>query len=1012
LKQSSSFVLATFGNFGIRSRVKRALLLFACTLAAALPSRSLDAHKALTQYAHRIWGQQEGLFQPTIYSILQTRDGFLWLGTQDSLIRFDGVHFREFEGRGAGFFHNALIRTLVEDERGTVWVGSVGSGLSRIDANGRVNHYSTANGLPSDTVFCVDAGRAGETWVCTDKGLARFAEGRFHTFTAADGLPSDQVRSTCIASGTRWVAGIDFGLATWDGRRFHPYSSNLTSLDRATALACGNDGSVWAGTDAGLLHIGADRSRLLTTREGLPDNAVSSLLAARDGTVWVGTYDGVTRVRGKDASVYRTRDGLSHSLVLSLYIDREGTLWAGTKDGLDQFTDGNVTPYTTNEGLSSNDTGPVLEDAEGRLYIGTLGCGLNIFENGKFRSIAKRDGLADNTVLSLELDDNRNLWVGTKRGLTRIRDGHVVASYGERNGLSGLEVRSLFVDSQGTLWAGTERGLNRFENKRFKAVALAPGENTGSVVALAGGRTVRVFASTESADFYAMRGDSFAPYSLGTARPVDCYLLDHVRHSTWMGTLGGGLLRWQNGNVAHVRVKDGLYDNRIYQILDDGEGNFWIASSKGIFRVSHTELDALADGRIRAVTSVPFTTGQLRFECRSGVQPAACRTRDGRLWFSTTSGLVEIDPRKLSRNTVAPPAAITAVLVNGERRSSTHILDLTPNQRNVEIRYAGLSYVAPEKVTFRYKLDGFETNWTEAGSRREAFFTNLPPRHFRFLVYARNADSHVSAEPAVFEFTIEPKLYQRVWFWPLVTVLLTAAGFAIYRIRVQQLRERFDVVLAERSRIARELHDTLLQGLSGVTMQLHALWMRMPPSRDRQFLASIIDDAAACSQEARKSLWGLRNPKRRDEQFADKLAALCREALRSSGVELKLDLRPFDLDAYPETEYQILRIAREVVSNTAAHAKATVLHVELSVHKGHLHLSFRDNGIGFDVQSGSSIPDHFGLVGIRERAQEIGAELGISSSPGAGTSVVIDLQLTNASSCDSNAEMRISHHIG
>jgi signal transduction histidine kinase len=478
-----------------------------------------------------------------------------------------------------------------------------------------------------------------------------------------------------------------------------------------------------------------------------------------------------------------------------------------------------------------------------------------------------------------------------------------------------------------------------------------------------------------------------------------------------MGTLGNGLLRWQNGNIVRVRVRDGLYDNRIYQILDDRRGNLWLASSKGIFRVSQSDLDRLADGKIRSVNSMPFSTGQLRFECRSGVQPAACRSHDGRLWFSTTNGLVMIDPGNLARNSVPPPVEITAVLVNGQRIGLSQPLNLKPDQKNVEIRYAGLSFVAPEKVTFRYQLEGFDKRWTEAGSRREAFFTNLPPKRFKFLVYARNANGDLSVSPAAVQFTVEPKLYQHVWFFPVLGLLLGTTGIFIYRLRVEQLRKRFDLVLAERSRIARELHDTLLQGLSGITMQLQALWMRMPASKEKQFLGAIIEDAGACSQEARQSLWGLRARGPRTQEFSDKLSDICRELLRDSPIALKLDLQPVGLQALPETEYQLLRIAREVVANTVTHANATVLRVQLQIQKGQLTLAFEDDGIGFLAQNGVQLLDHFGLVGIKERAEEIGARLNLSSSPGEGTKILIELPLTKVRTSESNAEPGVAHQI-
>ncbi|MBV8551078.1 MAG: hypothetical protein JOY54_07235 [Acidobacteriaceae bacterium] len=967
-----------------------------------MPARALDPGKTLTQYAHRIWGQEEGLFQPTVYSILQTRDGFVWLGTQDSLIRFDGVHFREFRD-GNSFLHGSLIHSLLEDPQGNLWVGSVGSGVARISPDGSVTRYTAEKGLPTNNAICLDLDSKNGVWACTDRGLVRIDANGVRTFTTANGLPSDGIRSTCqAADGTRWVAGIDSGLSRWNGSRFEAYSSSLLGpKERITALHCARDGSVWLGA-SGLVHITAQGSRRFTTRDGLPDNDVSSLAEGADGSLWVGTNDGISRIRNGAINVYRTRDGLSHSLVLSLYVDREGSLWAGTKDGLDQFTDGKVTPYTTTDGLLSNDSGPVIEDAAGRLWIGTLGKGLNSFDGSRFRAVTTADGLIDDTVLSLERDPGGDLWVGTKKGVSRLRNGVPIAAYTTAGGLSGPEVRALFVDSQGVLWAGTNHGLDYFDGHHFAPADVIPDsdrtrDNGTGVVALDGGRTVRLFASVDAAGLYLLRDNRAASFPLDITHPIDCYFLDYSRHTTWMGTLGSGLLRWKNGAIAHVRVKDGLYDNRIYEILRDDNANFWLASSKGIFRVSQQELEDFADGKRRTVTSIPFSTGQLRFECRAGVQPAACRTHDGRLWFSTTNGLVVVDPNHLLSNTIPPPAAITAVIVNGQRVEPHGELHLKPaDKTNLEIRYAGLSFISPEKVTFRYRLEGYDKAWTDAASRREAFFTNLPPGSFRFEVMARNADGIWSAKTAALGFIVEPKFYQHRWFFPLLAAVLGLLTAAWYRLRIRRLRQSFDLVLAERSRIARELHDTLLQGLSGITMQMQALWTRLPPSKEKTFLGEVIQDAGQCSMEARQSLWGLRTHRAGGSfEFSEKLENLARQSVRGSSIKLVLDIERVSLRSAPEIEFQLLRIAQEVLSNALKHSQAFLLTVGLEVRNGTLLLTCEDDGIGF-VETPEATLGHFGLVGIRERAEEIGAEVMVASSLERGTRVSVSLRLKPA----------------
>jgi signal transduction histidine kinase/ligand-binding sensor domain-containing protein len=955
---------APYRNSNVKTPWERILLCW-CLLACSAPAFGLDPAKTLSQYTHRVWGQEEGLFQPTVYSILQTRDGFLWLGTQDSLIRFDGVHFREFEANGAAVLHGALIRSLLEDSNGNLWAGTIGSGIFRISPTADVVQYTTRDGLPSDNVFCLDKGRDGSLWACTEGGLVRFRDAAHPAFSIIGNLPSNGARETCeAADGTRWVAGLQFGLVPLA----RPPIPELRGITSVTALQCAAGGAVWAGTGTGLIRFTRQGIKTFTTRDGLPDNAIDSLAESSDGSIWIGADGGISRWRNDEMNVYRTRDGLSHSVVLSLYFDREGTLWAGTKDGLDQFTNPKLTPYTTAEGLSSNEAGPVVEGAPGRLWIGTLDAGLNLFDGRRFQRITVADGLASNRILSLAAESSGDLWAGTSAGLNRLQNGRVTGTYAQ-----GEEIRALFLDSAGILWVGTGHGLLRLQGNVLQRAS----KDDKAVFALSRGDSSRIFVSTED-----------NPLDYGPIRPVDCYLFNRASNSVWMGMLGSGLLRLHDGKVAKIHVKDGLWDNRIYAILPDRHGNFWFASSKGIFRIAAQQLEDFADGKIHTVTSIPFTTGQLRFECRAGVQPAACRTRDGRLWFATTSGVVVVDPEHLADNPLPPPVAVTSIFVDGARRKPNPGLQLKAFEKNVEIRYAGLSFVSPEKISFRYILEGYDKNWTEAGTRREAFFTNLPPRTFHFRVVARNADGVWSRQPAVMEFSVQPRFYQRPWFFPSLAALAALFIFLGYRRRVRSIQHSFDIVLAERSRIARELHDTLLQGLSGVTMQLQALRMRMPPSREKHVLGEIIHDAGECSIEARQSLWGLRSPEAEAASLADKLTTVCHEVLLHTPLHLDLDIESVNLEGCPEMEYQLLRIAREALLNTVKHARASTVRVGLKRHHGILEMRVTDDGEGFDCMTDYGAAGHFGLRGMRERAAEIGAEL-VCESTRSGTAVFV-----------------------
>ncbi len=345
---------------------------------------ALDPSRTLTQYSHRIWGQEEGLFQPTIYSILQSKDGYLWLGTQDSLIRFDGMRFHEMtDAAGGPVLEGSLVRSLLEDGQGTLWAGSIGNGLALIHPDGSVTRYNASNGFVANT-FCLDNDASGGVWVCGEKGLYRFDRDGQHQLIAFNGA-----RDTCQSpDGSRWVADNTSTLWRMQGSTRQRYPNvHLPPEAGITSLSCSQDGTLWVGSGVGLLHIGGSQVRTYTTADGLPDNAISTLIEAPDGSLWIGSDDGVSRLQKGEIRAYRTSDGLSHSVVLALRFDREGNLWAGTKDGLDQFTNGRVRPYTVAEGMPSNDASAITEDSSGRLWIGTLDAGVAVFDHGRFNSI-------------------------------------------------------------------------------------------------------------------------------------------------------------------------------------------------------------------------------------------------------------------------------------------------------------------------------------------------------------------------------------------------------------------------------------------------------------------------------------------------------------------------------------------------------------------------------------------------------------------------------------------------
>jgi ligand-binding sensor domain-containing protein len=947
-----------------------------------LPASALDPGRRLTQYLQRIWQTRQGLPQSSIFAIHQTQDGYLWLGTGDGLVRFDGVRFTSPEDLDGLALPKMSVRQLAEDSRGGLWIATSDAGLFRIE-NGTVARFSQRDGLPSNNVACLFGGQRGDLWACTEGGLARIKNGKIHLLGSSPGLAGGSIAAAAQRrDGTIWVGGDGPGLSVWNGTQFATYSlHSLPRYARVQAMLSGSDDALWIGTTAGLIRLQNGREQRFTRAEGLANDSVLSLAEGRNGSIWIGTDGGFSRWHNGELESFLPKNGLSQSTVGSLYEDREGSLWVGTKRGLNQFVDRRTLPFTTAEGLPSDDTGPVFQDSSAVIWVGTLGAGLARFDGRQSSVLTKQDGLSSNSILALAGDAKGTLWVGTDAGLDRIRNGRIAAI------LPGA-IRSLYQDGEGTLWIGTSKG---------SAVS-----RSGGLVRLNPSDAVVSFVETDGRILAAVEGVGIKAYDERTLRELPSpslairdadTLYRDLEGRVWIGGIGSGLhllgAREDGGKQVDLSVNDGLFDDEIYGIVADDQDRLWLASSKGIFSVNRRELLQFAAGQIRSVASTPFSPldGLQTVECKPGVQPAAWRMRDGRLSFSTIRGLIAIDPDQTQLKMDPPQVVIESVAIDGRSQSLAKMRELAPGDENLEFRYTALSLRAPQRITFRYKLEGFDRAWVDAGTRRQAFYTNLRPGDYRFRVTACNADGTCNEAGTSLAFVLPARFYQQTWFYLGCAVLLGLLARFAYVFRIQHIERQFGAILAERSRIARELHDTLLQGFSGVTMEMQALAGRLP-NGSREALRDIIHDAANCLTEARRSVSGLRRNRGPSPGLAEELSESARRLTAPGDARLKLVVErlPEALPAY--VEYNLLRIAQEAIINAVKHAGARTIEVTLQMLPDALRMAVRDDGSG--LLEGAPATDHFGLIGMKERAKEIGADLRVTSEPQMGTAIVVD----------------------
>jgi diguanylate cyclase (GGDEF)-like protein/putative nucleotidyltransferase with HDIG domain len=737
----------------------------------------LDPSKALTQYAHGSWHVADGLPQDNVVSIAQTPDGYLWLGTEEGLVRFDGLKFTVFDRSNTPELKSNDIYALLADRMGNLWIGTGGGGALRM-SQGKFIAFTTQSGLSNNSVLSLCEGRDHAIWMGTEGGgVDRFKDGKFTVYTSKTGLLDDSVYSIAATKdGSLWF-GTGGGLSQLKDGSFHNFTVQQgLPNNNVRALFEDRDGTLWVGTNGGgLSQFRNGHFKTFTTRNGLSSNAVFSVYQDKEGTLWIGTVGGgLNRWSNGKIAPYKTAPDNARQDVWAFLQDREGTLWICSGDGLSQLRDGQATTYTSAEGLSSDIVLPIFEDHEGSLWMGTAGGGLNRYRNGQFTSYTTRQGLSDGVVLSLGEDQQGALWVGTRRGLDRMKDGKVTV-YTTRDGLPNDIVFCMWPDRDGNLWFGTRSGLGRFKDGKFSTYTTKDGLSNNYVTSIRQGRDGTLWVGTGGGGLNRFRNGQFTAFTTqeGLSSDMVTTLHEDENGDLWVGTSGGGLNRLSGGKFTSITMKNGLSDDKIFQILEDRKHDFWMSSNRGIFRVSEQQLKDFADGKIKSIQSVSYgvSEGMKSRECNGGFQPAGWAARDGKVWFPTMHGAVVIDPASPSAAGLRPQVRVEAVVVDRQAFAPGEAIQLTLGEGRIEFHYTGISLSAAKRVNFKYKLEGFDNDWVEAGDRRVAYYTNLPPGHYRFRVMAAGDDGKWNEAATPCAVYLAPHFYQTIWFYALCAVL-------------------------------------------------------------------------------------------------------------------------------------------------------------------------------------------------------------------------------------------------
>ncbi|HYN42669.1 MAG TPA: two-component regulator propeller domain-containing protein [Thermoanaerobaculia bacterium] len=793
-------------------------------LLASFPAKALDPVKAITQYRHEVWRTREGLPQSSAEALVQTRDGYLWIGTQEGLARFDGARFVVFDRASTPELRHNRILSLLEDRRGRLWIGTEGGGLTVLE-EGSFRTFGRTDGLTADIVRALAEDAEGTLWIGTDAGLQSRDERSFTAWGASDGVPA-AVRSLVVdAAGTLW-AGTGQGLIRRSGKRF--VSAGLG--DPVQSLYAAADGTILVGTPHGLRLLREGRVEALSPADGLPGEVVNCALRDRRGTVWIGTSGGLARWISGHLSVFTPAQGLSNGNVLALLEDREGTLWVGTQDGgLNKLSDSSFTPWGVREGLSADVAWAVFVDRDGAVWSGTDSAGVNVRRGDRVSTIGTADGLAAPGVQAIWQHPDGSVWLGTRGGgVSIVRGGKVVRTIRKANGLASDSICAIEGTRDGSVFLGARGGgLTRLSpDGSFARFSEKDGLLNGTVHALHEDRKGNLWIGTNGAGLFRFDAGRFTRF--GRAQGLSIEIVNTIHEETdgtlWIGTYGGGLNHFENGRFSSITTREGLFDDAVFAILPDGQGNLWISCNRGVYAVSLRDLDALAAGTVRRVTCHPFGVedGMRNRECNGANQPAGARGPDGRLHFPTIEGVVSVDPSGLFRNPVPPPVQVEEVRVDGTAVSARAFLELPPGVERFEFQYTALSFRVPSRVRFRVRLDGVDRGWVDVGTRRSAYYTHLPPGPYAFRVEAANESGVWNEDEASFAFRLRPRLDQRPVFWLLAGTFALAVAYSGYRFRVGRLeaRERYLVeVVEERTRSLREEKERTEQALREAELQ-------------------------------------------------------------------------------------------------------------------------------------------------------------------------------------------------
>lgn len=761
-----------------------------------MPLWSLDPAKEIGQYNVEVYSTESGLPQSSILSIIQTSDGYLWLATYEGIARFDGVRFIIFDKINTPAINSNRIRCLFEDSRKDLWAGT-SDGLLRC-RGGTFTNYTTADGLSSDFILDICEDKKGNIWVGTTNGANRFANGTFTRFTTEQGLSHNYISAiTADDDGKTWLgtSGAGLNIITAEGKIVQiGKNEGLTGKEDIRTLYRGKENEIWIGTgENGILLYKNGSFRSFTKEDGLSGNDIRALFQDSRRVLWIGTNgQGLNRFKIDENAIsfFSSPEGLLNRPTRAIVEDREENLWVGTRDGLCHLKEGKFVLYNEQNGLPVDSVRTIYQDSGGTVWLGTVSGGLVQFTGSGFKALGLEEGIKSKHIWTITEGPDGSIWVGTYGdGLLRLKNGKVIETFTTDSGLSRNIVRAVATDRDGGLWVGTNGGgVDVIKNGKITNYNSRNGLSDDYVYSIAVDRGGDTWIGTFNGEINRFSRGQFTVYGIKdglSGHAIWSIYPDEEEDGViWVGTDGGGLFRIKEGKFTRFTVKSGLYSDLAFAVFGDRRGNLWMNCNRGIYKARKKDLDNFAEGKILKIPSISFgrPEGIKSTECNGPAQPAGLCAADGKLWFPTIRGAVVIDPDNIENNRKIPPVVIEEIHADGDiilpHNDTTDTrktaLNFKAGIKRFEFKYTALSFTAPGRVRFKYKLEGFEKKWMDGGTDRRVSYTNIPPGDYTFRVTACNNDGLWNEQGAFLSFYLSPFFWQTIWFQ-----FLLLAAFAV-----------------------------------------------------------------------------------------------------------------------------------------------------------------------------------------------------------------------------------------